>query len=141
MKSKIWIIFITLLISVMSINQANEFDRQTVRVPAEWEPQEATWMQWPGYWEKDHEKAFAKMADIIRRYQKLHILFYSDQVYADALKALTNIGVDPKDKNIQWHAIPYDNSWMRDNGPVYVLNDNEIRIQNWNFDACGNVRH
>ena len=49
MKSKIWIIFITLLISVMSINQANEFDRQTVRVPAEWEPQEATWMQWPGY--------------------------------------------------------------------------------------------
>ena len=26
---------------------------------------------------------------------------------------------------------------MRDNGPVYVLNDNELRIQNWNFDAWG----
>ena len=53
MKSKTWIIFITLFISVMSINQASGFDRQTERVPAEWEPQEATWMQWLGYWEKD----------------------------------------------------------------------------------------
>ena len=137
MQSKIWIIFITLLISLMSINQANEFDRQTVRVPAEWEPQEAIWMQWPGYWEKDHEKAFAKMADIISRYQKLHILFHSDQIYGDALKALTDIGVNPQDKNIYWHALPYDNSWMRDNGPVYVLNDKEVRIQNWNFNAWG----
>jgi agmatine/peptidylarginine deiminase len=23
------------------------------RVPAEWEPQEAIWLQWPGRWEKD----------------------------------------------------------------------------------------
>jgi agmatine deiminase len=26
---------------------------------------------------------------------------------------------------------------MRDNGPVYILEDNELRIQNWNFDAWG----
>ena len=92
----------------MSTNQASDFDRQTDRVPAEWEPQEATWMQWPGYWEKGQEKAFAKIADIISRYQKLHILFHSDQIYADALKALTDIGVDPQDKNINWHSVPYD---------------------------------
>ena len=94
-------------------------------------------MQWPGYWEKDNEIAFAKMADIISRYQKLHILFHSDQIYVDAHKALNDIGVDPQGKNIRWHAVPYDNSWMRDNGPVYVLNDDEIRIQNWNFNAWG----
>ena len=137
MKSKIWVIFIILFISVMSVNQANEFNHKTKRVPAEWEPQEATWMQWPGYWEKDNEIAFAKMADIISRYQKLHILFHSDQIYVDAHKALNGIGVDPQGKNIRWHAVPYDNSWMRDNGPVYVLNDDEIRIQNWNFNAWG----
>ena len=137
MKSKIWIIFITLFISVMSVNQANEFNHKTKRVPAEWEPQEATWMQWPGYWEKDNEIAFAKIADIISRYQKLHILFHSDQIYVDARKALNDIGVDPQGKNIRWHEVPYDNSWMRDNGPVYVLNDDEIRIQNWNFNAWG----
>ena len=62
LKSKIWIIFITLLISVMSTNsQANQPIYTTKRVPAEWEPQEAIWMQWPGYWEKDYEMTFAKI--------------------------------------------------------------------------------
>ena len=36
-------------------NQAIGATYKTKRVPAEWEPQEAIWMQWPGYWEKDYE--------------------------------------------------------------------------------------
>ena len=138
LKRKIWIIFITLLILVMSnSSQANEFKYQTNRVPAEWEPQEAIWMQWPGYWEKNLEITFAKIADIISRYEKIHILYHSKQIYADAQKALRDIGADPENKNIYWHKVPYDNAWMRDNGPIYVLNNNELRIQNWNFDAWG----
>jgi len=138
MKSKIWIIFVTLLISVMSINtQANEIINNTKRVPAEWEPQEAIWMQWPGYWEKDYEITFAKIASIVARYEKIHILYDSKKIYEDAKKAIRDIEVDPENKNIHWHEVPNDNAWMRDNGPVYVLNDNELRIQNWNFDAWG----
>ena len=138
LKRKIWIIFITLLILVMSNNsQANEFKYQTKRVPAEWEPQEAIWMQWPGYWEKNLEITFAKITDIISRYEKIHILYHSKLIYADAQKALRDIGADPENKNIYWHKVPYDNAWMRDNGPIYVLNNNELRIQNWNFDAWG----
>jgi len=138
LKSKIWIIFITLLISVISTNsQANEATNKTKRVPAEWEPQEAIWMQWPGYWEKDYEMTFAKITNIVSSYEKIHILYHSDQVYLDAQKALRDIEADPKNKNIHWHEVPNDNAWMRDNGPVYVLNDNGLRIQNWNFDAWG----
>ena len=138
LKSKIWIIFITLLISVMSTNsQANEATNKIKRVPAEWEPQEAIWMQWPGYWEKDYEMTFAKITNIISSYEKIHILYHSDQIYLDAQKALRDIEADPKNKNIHWHEVPNDNAWMRDNGPVYVLNDNGLRIQNWNFDAWG----
>ena len=33
--------------------------------------------------------------------------------------------------------MPNDNAWMRDNGPIYVLEDNELRIQNWEFNAWG----
>ena len=47
------------------------------RVPAEWEPQEAIWLQWPGRWEKDYEKAIAKISDIISRYQTLHTVSYT----------------------------------------------------------------
>ena len=138
MKSKIWIIFITILISVMIINnQAIGSTYKTKRVPAEWEPQEAIWVQWPGYWEKDYEETFAKIADIISRYEKLHILYHSDQIYTDAQKAIKDIGKDPQNKNIHWHKVPNDGAWMRDNGPVYVLTDKEIRIQNWKFNAWG----
>ena len=138
LKSKIWIIFIAMLISVMSINsQANEPIYTTKRVPAEWEPQEAIWMQWPGFWEKDYEITFANIADIVSRYEKLHILYHSDQIYSDAQKAIRNIKADPQNKNIHWHEVPNDNAWMRDNGPIYVINDKELRIQNWNFNAWG----
>jgi agmatine deiminase len=138
LKSKICIIFITLLISVMTINsKASDVIDKTKRVPAEWEPQEAIWMQWPGYWEKDYEITFAKITEIVSRYEKIHILYDSKQIYAEAQKAIRDIKADPENKNIYWHEVPNDNAWMRDNGPVYVLNDNELRIQNWNFDAWG----
>ena len=140
MKSKIWIILTALLILGMVINnQVFGVTYKTKRVPAEWELQEAIWMQWPGLWEKDYEETFAKIADIISRYEKLHILYHSDQIYRDAQKAIKKIGKDPKNKNIHWHKVPNDSAWMRDNGPVYVLSDNELRIQNWNFDAWGGV--
>lgn len=105
----------------MSVStNANELNHKTKRVPAEFEPQEAIWMQWPGYWEKDYEITFAKIADIISHYEKLHILYHSDQIYADAQKAINDIGADPQNKNIHWHLVPYDNAWMRDNGPVLL---------------------
>jgi agmatine/peptidylarginine deiminase len=47
------------------------------RVPAEWEPQEAVWLQWPGFYERIFQPAFAKMSIIISRYQKLNILYDS----------------------------------------------------------------
>ena len=137
-KSKIWFISIVLLLSVIAINTfANEVNNTTKRVPAEWEPQEAIWMQWPGYWEKEYEPTFAKISAIISRYEKLHILYNSEKIYLDARKAINNIGADPQNNNIQWHTMPNDNAWMRDNGPIFVLEDNELRIQNWDFNAWG----
>ena len=92
----------------MSVSaRANDVNHRTKRVPAEFEPQEAIWMQWPDYWEKGYEITFAKIADILSRYQKLHILYNSDQVYADAQKAISDREADPQNKNISWHAIPY----------------------------------
>ena len=116
---------------------ANEVNNSTKRVPAEWENQEAIWMQWPGYWEKEYEPTFAKISAIISRYEKLHILYNSKKNYTEAHNAINSIGANPQNNNIQWHAVPNDNAWMRDNGPIYILEDNELRIQNWNFNAWG----
>ena len=108
-----------------------------VRVPAEWEPQAATWLQWPGPWERAYEPAFAKMSAIIARYQTLHILANSDTIEKRARQAISESGGDPGHDNITWHRVDYDSAWMRDNGPVYVIEDGKPRIQNWEFDAWG----
>jgi len=107
------------------------------RVPAEWEPQEAIWLQWPGHWEKAHETAFARMSSVIAHYETLHILYASPQIMADARAAIRREGGDPDHPNIVWQAIANDNAWMRDNGPVYVVEDGRLRVQNWTFDAWG----
>ena len=107
------------------------------RVPAEWEPQAAIWLQWPGRWEKMYEPAFAQIAAIISRYQTLHILYDNDKVRNQARKKIKAAGGNPFDDNIVWHRIPINSAWMRDNGPVYIVEDGELRIQNWEFNAWG----
>ena len=107
------------------------------RVPAEWEPQEAIWLQWPGEWEKTYERAFAAFSCIIIQYEKLHVLYQSPQVLHQARAALLSAGCNPDHDLITWHDIPNDSAWMRDNGPVFVEEDGETRVQNWQFDAWG----
>ena len=107
------------------------------RVPAEWEEQEAIWLQWPGRWEKTYEPAFAEMSKIISSYQKLHILYDSPAIMNDARTAITRAGGDPDNANLIWHEVGNNSAWMRDNGPVYVIEDGAMTIQNWEFDAWG----
>ena len=138
-----WILASSLAVafSVMTVGGASTVlgadQTVTKRVPAEWEPQEALWLQWPGRYEKTYEPAFANMTNVIVEYQKLHILHHSDKVKEQAREAITQAGGDPDHQNIVWHAIDNDSAWMRDNGPVYVVDDGEMRIQNWEFDAWG----
>ena len=106
-------------------------------MPAEWEPQEAIWLQWPGEWEKTYEEAFAAFSCIIIQYEKLHVLYQSPQVLHQARAALLSAGCNPDHDLITWHDIPNDSAWMRDNGPVFVEEAGEMRVQNWQFDAWG----
>jgi len=128
--------FLTLLVILMTSSSIATAAPER-RVPAEWESQEAIWLQWPGPYEKAHESAFAKMADIIVRYERLHILVSDARIERQARAALESIGSDPAHHNLVWHRIGNDNAWMRDNGPVYVVEDGVMRIQNWEFNAWG----
>lgn len=108
---------------------------QERRVPAEWEPHAATWMQWPGFWEASLRPAFAAIIDVVQDYEPVHLLT-STGPQRDAARAfLLSRGVP--DVNITWHIVPVDSAWMRDNGPVYVVEGGQARVQNWRFDAWG----
>ena len=129
---------LALAICAVMTTSANELPTiGSKRVPAEWEPQEAIWLQWPGEFERVFQPAFAQMSAIISRYQKLNILYDSRADLAQATKAIAAAGGDPDHLNIVWHHLPNDNAWMRDNGPLYLVEDGELRIQNWGFNAWG----
>ncbi len=126
-----------------------ETGRETgeLRVPAEWEPQEAVWMQWPQRWESSYEPAFSRIVATILRHEAVHILVHDSQTRRSAEDSLRDDGglgdgviggaASPQGFQITWHQIPNDNAWMRDNGPTYVLEQGEVRIQDWGFDAWG----
>ena len=105
------------------------------RVPAEWELQEALWLQWPGAFEQTYVPAYAEITNVVVQYQPLHILYDRNAIKNQARNAISNAGGDPDHPKITWHLIPNENAWMRDNGPVYVVQDGELRIQDWEFDA------
>ena len=107
------------------------------RVPAEWEPQEAVWLQWPGRYERVYQPAFAHITGIVSQYQKIHVLHHTEAIREGAIAAIRKAGYDPDNDNIVWHRIANDSAWMRDNGPVYVVEGGDLRIQNWEFDAWG----
>lgn len=79
----------------MSAGAAHTMADSARYVPAEWEPQEAIWLQRPERWEKSHETAFARMASVIAHYETLHILYASPKIMADARAAITREGGNP----------------------------------------------
>ena len=104
------------------------------RVPAEWEPHAGTWMQWPT-WESTYKKNFADIIKVLQAHEPIHLVVTGGAAETAAGSYLSEQGVPLA--NITWHIAPYDNAWMRDNGPVYVADAGGLIVQDWGFDAWG----
>src|SRR5271155_5849186 len=93
----------------------------TFRMPAEWEPHEATWLGWP------HELtdwpgkfgpipwAFAEIVRNLARVERVFLLVESRAAEERVKATLRKSGasLDP----ITFFRIPTDRGWMRDSGP------------------------
>jgi len=106
-----------------------------LRVPAEWEPHGATWLQWPNSWEATMRPAFADIVDVVQDYEPVHLITGSQAEQTQAEQFLAGQGVP--DTNLTWHVFPMDSAWMRDNGPVYVTDGAQTWIEDFRFDAWG----
>jgi len=105
------------------------------RIPAEWEPQAGTWMQWPKGIESSYRPDFCRIIDALQEYEPIHIIVLSSYARNQAQSYLLNRGVPLT--NLNWHIMPYNAAWMRDNGPVWANVDGGIVVQDWGFDAWG----
>ena len=95
-------------------------------MPAEWEPHEATWLGWP------HEVsdwpgkfavipwAFAEIVRHLSRVERVYLLV-EQGVHEDRVRVLLKKSGANLD-NVVFFRVPTDRGWMRDSGPVCVVN-------------------
>lgn len=112
------------------------------RMPAEWEPHEATWTSWPfddDLWEGFLEETradFAGMVAVIARFEKVIINVRDEETERDARARLQAAGVDFG--NITFNPLPLDDVWFRDNGPLFVRDRHgRVALTDWEFNAWG----
>ncbi len=121
---------------------AKQHGVQQYRMPAEWEPHEATWIAWPHY-ERDWPGRFGPipmaMAEVVRHVfagEIVRILVNSKSHEAGARILLGQVGVDPK--RVEFLRIPTDRAWIRDFGPIFVKRDApkpDVAVSRFGFNA------
>ncbi|MBY0513696.1 MAG: agmatine deiminase family protein [Gemmataceae bacterium] len=110
------------------------------RMPAEWEPHAATWLAWP-HKRSDWPGKFAPVpwvyAEIVRalaRHEPVNLIVRGPRMKARAARMLAAAGCDVA--NVRLWEVPTDRSWVRDSGPIFVVNDRGDRLAlDWHFNA------
>jgi len=114
------------------------------RMPAEWEPHEATWLSWPkdpetfpGEILKKAEEAFVRIIGELQAGERVNILV-DDENSENAVRrrlASERVGMD----NVSLHRIKSVDVWTRDYAPTFVKNAGGLVVAvKWIFNAWGN---
>ena len=110
------------------------------RMPAEWEPHEATWLAWPHNREDWPGKfgpipwVFAEIVRLLAQREHVHLLIKDAELERRARGVLWRAGADLE--KVSFHFWPTDRVWTRDSGPVFVKNaEGQVAITNWRFNA------
>ena len=110
------------------------------RMPAEWEPHEATWLGWP-HEVTDWPGKFAVIpwafADIVRhlsRVESVFLLVENREAQSRVRSILKKSGANLD--AVDFLIAPTDRGWMRDSGPICVRNEaGEIAFNNFQFNG------
>ncbi|HVC48019.1 MAG TPA: agmatine deiminase family protein [Terracidiphilus sp.] len=110
------------------------------RMPAEWEPHEATWLAWPHNREDWPGKfgpipwVFAEVVRILAAHEKVHMLVQDEKAQKRTEGILRGAGAELD--SVEFHAWPTDRVWTRDSGPIFVRNAaGQLAVTNWRFNA------
>jgi agmatine deiminase len=109
-------------------------------MPAEWHPHGGTWLTWPTdpeTWPDRVELAqqiFLKMMAALTAHEVVNLLV-DDKATEIAVRGRCEF---ESAANVVYHHIPTVDSWIRDYGPNFLINDNgELAFNDWRFNAWG----
>jgi agmatine deiminase len=126
------------------------------RLPAEWEPHEATWLSWPhkeASWPGKIDRIFpvyAQMVAALARSETVHINVNNAEMEAAACRVLEQAGGGTgAGSNISFHRFPTNDAWCRDHGAIFLTRRNDTRLAgesspsaarlatDWDYNAWG----
>ena len=120
----------------------NEF-----RMPAEWEPQKSVWISWP-HNKNDWPGMFEKIPNVVGKiikylanHQRIDLLVNTNKIMYEARKKLKRTGC--KLSNIKFHKIKTDRLWLRDSGPIFLINKKTRKkiMLNFKFTAWSKYKN
>lgn len=127
---------------VISIQQQGHAQTPLYHMPEETELHEGTWLQWPhnnlyGPWYRaDVSPTFVAMTDALQTGERVHIIANDSSELAFIQNALNNASVPLN--NVDFHIQATDDVWIRDNGPMFVYDQNQaLKIIDWGFNGWG----
>ena len=113
----------------------------SVRFPAEWEPQSAILIAWPHAgtdWADrlgDVEDTYIALVQAITRFQPVLICVADDDVETYADIRLRSNRVDMA--QVRFVTVAYDDTWLRDSGPISLRDGDRLRLLDFRFTAWG----
>ena len=115
--------------------------QETVRFPAEWEPQAAILIAWPNAdtdWAErlaEVEETYIALVAAIVRFQRVVICVADDDVetYAEMRLRSNRIDMD----RVRFVTVAYDDTWLRDSGPISLRDGNGFRLLDFRFTGWG----
>jgi agmatine deiminase len=130
--------------------------QQGFRMPAEWEPHEATWLAWP-HNEDDWPGRFEPIpwvyGEIVRKLsavERVKVLVHNEDLRESAKQVLEKSGANTA--AVEFHLQPTDRVWTRDFAPQFLKHSNAetaavkfrfngwAKYENWHLDdAAGRV--
>jgi agmatine deiminase len=110
------------------------------RMPAEWEPHEATWIAWPHH-RDDWPGKFAAIEWVyvetvrhLHRSELVRVMVNDEAAAKRARRKLASAGVDLS--RVAFITIVTDRSWTRDYGPIFVKGSGgALAVANWRFSG------
>ncbi len=110
------------------------------RMPAEWEPHQATWLACP-HNRQDWPGKFTPIpwvyADIVRHLHTgefVHLLVNDHKTAQVVRRILTQVGIDLT--RVRFFTVPTDRVWVRDFGPIFVVSPKgDVGYLDWQFNA------
>jgi agmatine/peptidylarginine deiminase len=112
-----------------------------LRLPAEWEPQSAVLIAWPhaGTDWADRlaavESTYVALGAAITRFQSLIVVVADAALQAHAREKLGAAGADLS--RIRFVQLPYDDTWLRDSGPITLAAGERFQLTDFRFTGWG----